>query len=126
MKWLEEIILVCVCVCVCVLPSHLGLVPLFSLCDVLGGDALILHADVPQSSSQVGFGHVHLDLDLSVLHLALQLADLLRGDGRTTVNDKREDIFLYPCPLYPIRTENSTKTQSCLLVTALSGDYVLT
>ncbi|KAG7227456.1 hypothetical protein INR49_005270 [Caranx melampygus] len=60
--------------------AYLRFVPVFSLCDVLGSDGLVLHADVPESSSQVGFGHVHLDLDLSVLHLALQLTDLLQVD----------------------------------------------
>lgn len=69
-----------ICVSVCVFPSYLRLVPLLSLWDVLGGNALVLHADVPQSSSQVGFRHVHLDLHLSVLHLVLQLTDLLRDD----------------------------------------------
>lgn len=64
------------------LPSYLRFVPVFSLCDVLGSDGLVLHADVPQSRSQVGLGHVHLDLDLSVLHLALQLTDFLKGDEK--------------------------------------------
>lgn len=66
--------------CPRVCASDLGLVPFLSLGDVLGGDALVLHADVPESSCQVGFGHVHLDLHLSVLHLALQLVDLLQSD----------------------------------------------
>lgn len=66
----------CLCVCAVCAPD-LGLVPFLSLGDVLGGDALVLHADVPEGSGQVGFGHVHLDLHLSVLHLALQLVDLL-------------------------------------------------
>lgn len=72
---------VCVSVCLCV-PSYLRLVPVLSLCDVLGGDALVLHADVPQGRSQVRFGHVHLDLDLSVLHLVLQFTDLLQDGSR--------------------------------------------
>ncbi len=72
------------CVFVCVVSSYLRLVPFFSFSDVLGGDALVLHADIPQSSGQVGFGHVHLDLHLSVLHLALQLTDLLQGERRIT------------------------------------------
>lgn len=78
------------CVRLCaVCASDLGLVPFLSLGDVLGGDALVLHADVLESGSQVGFGHVHLDLHLSVLHLALQLVDLLPGDtieGRCTLH----------------------------------------
>lgn len=73
--------------CVCGPPAYLGLVPVFGLCNVLGGDALVLHADVPQSSSQVGLRHVHLDLDLSVLHLTLQLTDLLQ-DGTGDILNK--------------------------------------
>lgn len=69
-------------VCVCVFLLYLRLVPLLSLWDVLGGNALVLHADVPQGCSQVWFGHVHLDLDLSLLHLALQFPDLLQDSSR--------------------------------------------
>ena len=29
---------------------------------------------------------------------------------------KRKDIFWYPCPLKPIRTENSRKRWSCLFI----------
>ncbi len=60
--------------------SHLWLVPILSLCDVLCSDALILSTDVPQGSSQVRFGHVHLDLDLSLLHLGLQLTNFLHRE----------------------------------------------
>lgn len=69
--------------------SNLGLVPLFSLCNVLGSDALILRPDVPQRRRQVRFGHVHLDLDLTLLHLTLQLMDLLQ-------EDKEEGLQLRP------------------------------
>lgn len=75
----------------CVLAANLRFVPVLGLCDVLGGDGLVLHADVPEGGGQVGFGHVHLDLDLSVLHLALQLADLLRVDkGMKTMTGRLE------------------------------------
>ena len=66
------------CVYKCV--RYLRLVPVLSLCDVLGGDALVLRSDVSQRRRQVRLGHVHLDLHLRLLHLGLQLADLLQEE----------------------------------------------
>lgn len=58
--------------------TDLRLVPFLSLGDILGSDSLVLRADVPEGGSQVWFGHVHLDLHLTLLHLVLQLTDLLK------------------------------------------------
>lgn len=75
-------------------PSDLGLVPVLSLCDVLGGDALVLRSDVSQCRRQVRLGHVHLDLDLRLLHLGLQLTDLLQEEKEA---EKVMLIGVYVC-----------------------------
>ncbi len=58
--------------------TDLRLVPFLCLGDILGSDSLVLYADVLKGGSQVWFGHVHLDLHLTLLHLVLQLTDLLK------------------------------------------------
>lgn len=59
--------------------SNLWLVPVLRLSNVLGSNALILCSDVSQRCCQVRLGHIHLDLHLGLLHLCLQLSDLLQG-----------------------------------------------
>lgn len=71
---------------------HLGLVPVLSLSDVLGGDAFVLGSDISQCRCQVRLGHVHLDLDLSLLHLGLQLTDLLQGGKREVRSDVAQEL----------------------------------
>ncbi|CAO2591416.1 Neurofilament medium polypeptide [Lemmus lemmus] len=55
-----------------------ALEPLFGILHVLGGQLLILSADVLEGGGEVGLGgHVHLHGDLRILDLSLQLGDLL-------------------------------------------------
>uniref|UniRef100_A0A8C6C4F3 Neurofilament medium polypeptide n=1 Tax=Monodon monoceros TaxID=40151 RepID=A0A8C6C4F3_MONMO len=55
-----------------------ALEPLFGILHVLGGQLLILGADVLERGGEVGLGgHIHLHGDLRVLDLRLQLGDLL-------------------------------------------------
>uniref|UniRef100_A0A8D0MXF8 Uncharacterized protein n=1 Tax=Sus scrofa TaxID=9823 RepID=A0A8D0MXF8_PIG len=55
-----------------------ALEPLFGVLHVLGGQLLILGADVLERGGEVGLGgHIHLHGDLRVLDLSLQLGDLL-------------------------------------------------
>lgn len=64
----------------CLLKIHLGLVPFLRLLDVFGGQILILQADIPQSSRQVRFSHLHIHLHvLLLMHLVLQLQHFLQG-----------------------------------------------
>ena len=68
------------------LHAHLRLVPFLGLVQVLGGQGLVLLPDVPQGGGEVGLDHVHLDLDVLVLELGLQVGQLLgvrrtRGEG---------------------------------------------
>uniref|UniRef100_A0A8D2AUW2 Neurofilament medium polypeptide n=1 Tax=Sciurus vulgaris TaxID=55149 RepID=A0A8D2AUW2_SCIVU len=69
-----------VCVLGCALGQHreAALEPFFGVLHVLGGQLLILRADVLERGGEVGLGgHVHLHRDLCVLDLRLQLGDLL-------------------------------------------------
>lgn len=62
------------------LKMYLGLVPFLRLLDVFGGQVLILQADVPQSSRQVRFSHLHIYLHVLLLvHLVLQLQHFLHA-----------------------------------------------
>uniref|UniRef100_A0A8C5ZLC1 Neurofilament medium polypeptide n=1 Tax=Marmota marmota marmota TaxID=9994 RepID=A0A8C5ZLC1_MARMA len=64
----------------CALGQHreATLEPLFRILHVLGGQLLILRADVLERGGEVGLGgHVHLHRDLCILDLRLQLGDLL-------------------------------------------------
>lgn len=64
----------------CLLKIHLGLVPFLRLLDVFGGQILVLQADIPQSSRQVRFSHLHIHLHvLLLMHLVLQLQHFLQG-----------------------------------------------
>ena len=76
------------------LHAHLGLVPFLRLVQVLGGQGLVLLPDVPQGGGEVGLDHVHLDLDVLVLELGLQVGQLLeirtkRGEGEGQNRRKR-------------------------------------
>lgn len=60
------------------LKMYLGFVPFLRLLDVFGGQVLVLQADVPQSSRQVRFSHLHVHLHVLLLvHLVLQLQHFL-------------------------------------------------
>lgn len=64
----------------CLLKIHLGLVPFLRLLDVFGGQILVLQANIPQSSRQVRFSHLHIHLHvLLLMHLVLQLQHFLQG-----------------------------------------------
>lgn len=78
-------------------PFYLRLVPFFSLCNVFGSNGFVLHADVPQSSSEVGLRHIHLDLHLSVLNLALQLTDFLQGVQKKSNSARVKMMYKQTC-----------------------------
>lgn len=65
-------------------------VPVLWLLEVLRGQVLILHTDVPQSCRQVRLGHLHVHLEVLLLHLALHLHHLL-AFGKAHVAYGEED-----------------------------------
>lgn len=120
---------------------YLGLVPVFSLCDVLGGDGLVLRTNVSQSTGQIRLGHVHLDLHLSLLHLSLQLTNLLNRGIKWSVRfNKLSDIthnfaylhllliiYRYTAPKVTLQSlERETASKLIYIFFLYLVDYVLT
>lgn len=50
--------------------------------DVLGGQILILKADIPKCRGQIRLSHFHINLHMLIMYLGLQLSNLLQASQR--------------------------------------------